>query len=287
MPLVSISISCSYSSASNNTNSCSNTNNPGSMVVVLDLNIIAHLTRHSDLHRDAHLARHRDADLMGSWDTDLPWDGMAGLSGDLPCVLDRPLLTLPLCVGVALRTCAVSSDGTVAGLCIPLAHWVTSVASGEHLGVVTHNSRAVMHLLGNLVALLSHNILAVFHVGRVHHSVKLRMANLILLRVANLVVLRVASLIVLSVAGSVNLGVVESLALGVLGSIGISSGGISSIVHSTCKTHSSTHSLTSCKAKAASADDAWCGGCKASDGKENIDTKHLCRENIFPPVERS
>ena len=144
------------------------------------------------LHRDTHLARHRDTDLAGSWDTDLPRDRVASLPGDLPCVLDWPLLTLSLCVGVTLRTCAVSSDGTVAGLCIPLAHWVTSVASGEHLGVVTHNSRAVMHLLGDLVALLCHDILAVFHVGCVHHSVELRVADLILLSVANLVVLCVA-----------------------------------------------------------------------------------------------
>ena len=165
------------------------------MVVVLDLNIVAHLTRHPDLHSDA--------DLTSSWDTDLPRDRVAGLPGDLPGVLDWPLLALPLGVGVALRTCAVSSDGTVAGLCLPLAHWVTSVAAREHLGVVTHNSGAVMHLLGNLVALLCHNILAVFHVGCVHHSVELRVADLILLSVANLVVLCVASLIVLSVAGGV------------------------------------------------------------------------------------
>merc|ERR550519_379878 len=245
------------------------------------------------LHREAHLTRHRDADLAGSWDTDLPWDRVAGLPGDLPGVLDWPLLALPLGVGVALRSCAVSSDGTVAGLCLPLAHWVTSVAAGEHLGVVTHNSGAVMHLLGHVVALLGHDVLAVFHVGRVDHGVELGVADLILLGVAHLVVLCVASLVVLSVAGSVNLGVVESLALGVVDSIGISAVGISSIVHSTCKANSSTHSQASSKANARidaaipSSDVAWCGGCKASDGKENVDTKHLCRENIFPPVERS
>merc|ERR550519_3185142 len=156
------------------------------------------------LHRDAHLARHRDADLAGSWDTDLPWDRVAGLPGDLPGVLDRPLLALPLGVGVALRTCAVSSDGTVAGLCLPLAHWVTSVAAGKHLGVVTHNSGAVMHLLGHLVALLHHDVLAVFHVGCVDHGVKLG--------VADLVVFCVASLVVLSVAGSVGCRVIHSVA---------------------------------------------------------------------------
>ena len=227
---------------------------------------------------------------MGSWDTDLPRDRVAGLPGDLPGVLDWPLLALPLCVGVALRTCGVSSDGTVAGFCLPLAHWVTSVAAGEHLGVVTHNSGAVMHLLGHLVALLCHDVLAVFHVGCVDHGVELGVADLILLRVANMVVFRVASLIVLSVAGRVNLGVIESLALGVVDSIGISAVGISSIVHSTCKANSATHSQTTSKANASidaanpSSDVAWCGGCKASDGKENVDTKHLCRENIFPPL---
>merc|ERR550519_709006 len=224
------------------------------------------------LHRDAHLTRHRDTDLAGSWDTDLPWDRVAGLPGDLSGVLDRPLMALPLGVGVALRTCAVSSDGTVAGLCLPLTHRVTSVAAGEHLGVVTHNSGAVMHLLGHLVALLGHNVLAVFHVGRVNHGVEFGVADLVLLRVANLVVFRVASLVVLSVAGSVNLGVVESLALGVVDSIGISAAGIRSIVHSTCKANPATNSHPSSKV-------AWCGGCKASDGEENVDTKHLCREN--------
>jgi len=192
-----ISISCSNSGSSSNANSsstdntgstdnCSSTNNSSSMVVVLDLDIIAHLTRHPDLHRDA--------DLSGSWDTDLPRDRVAGLPGDLPGVLDRPLLALPLSVGVALRTCAVSSDGTsVAGLCLPLAHRVTSVAAREHLGVVTHNSRAVVHLLGHLVALLCHDVLAVFHIGRVNHGVELCVAHLILLRVANLVMFCVAS----------------------------------------------------------------------------------------------
>ena len=140
------------------------------------------------------MARHRDADLAGSWDTDLPRDRVAGLPGDLPGVLDRPLLALPLSVGVALRTCAVASDGTsVAGLCLPLAHGVTFVAAREHQGVVTHNSRAVVHLLGHLVALLCHDILAVFHIGRVDHGVELGVADLILLCVAHLVVFRVAS----------------------------------------------------------------------------------------------
>ena len=145
------------------------------------------------LTRNLHLNRY----------TDLPGNWVANLPGDLTRVLDWPLLALPLGVGVALRTCAVSSDGTVAGLCLPLAHWVTSVAAGEHLGVVTHNSGAVMNLLGHLVALLCHDILAVFHVGRVNHGVVLGVADLILLGVANLVVFCVASLIVFSVASSV------------------------------------------------------------------------------------
>ena len=149
------------------------------------------------------MTRDRDTDLTGSWDTDLPWDRVAGLPGDLPGVLNRPLLALSLSVGVALRTCGVSSDGTVAGLGLPLAHWVTSVAAGEHLGVVADHARAVVDLLGHLVALLSHNILAVFHIGCVHNGVKFGVADLILLRVANLVVFRVASLVVLGVAGSV------------------------------------------------------------------------------------
>ena len=54
----------------------------------------------------------------------------------------------------------------------------------------------MVHLLGHLVALFSHNILAVLNISGVHDGV----------------VLGVARLVVLGVAGGVNFGVVFSVA---------------------------------------------------------------------------
>ena len=130
------------------------------------------------------MARHRDANLTGSWDTDLPRDRVAGLPGDLPGVLDRPLLALPLGVGVALGSSGVAVMSSVAGVSLPLAVAVSSVATRVHLGVVANHTRAVVDLLGHLVALLSHNILAVLNISGVHHSVVLGVARLVVLGVA-------------------------------------------------------------------------------------------------------
>ena len=58
-----------------------------------------------------------------------------------------------------------------------------------------------MNLLGHLVALLGHNVLALLHICGVHNGV--------ILRVARLVILGVAGLVILSVAGSVMFGVVH------------------------------------------------------------------------------
>ena len=95
---------------------------------------------------------------------------------------------------------AISRFSLGVSLSVPL---VVSVTSVDNLGVMSNNSRAVMNLLGHLVALLCHDILAVFHVGRVNHGVVLGVADLVLLCVANLVVFCVASLVVFSVASSV------------------------------------------------------------------------------------
>merc|ERR1719180_481196 len=126
-----------------------------------------------------------DTDL--NRDTDLPGNRVANLSGDLARVLNWPLLALPLSVGVALGSSGVAMM-SVAGIGLPLAVAVSCVATRVHLRVVADHTRAVVHLLGHLVALLSHNILAVLHIGGVHNSV----------------VLGVACLVVLGVAGGVN-----------------------------------------------------------------------------------
>ena len=138
------------------------------------------------LTRNLHLNRH----------TDLPGNWVANLPGDLTRVLDWPLLALPLGVGVALGSSGVAVMSSVAGVGLPLAVAVSCVATRVHLRVVADHTRAVVDLLGHLVALLSHDILAVLDISGVHHSV----------------VLGVACLVVLGVAGSVNLCVVFSMA---------------------------------------------------------------------------
>ena len=44
------------------------------------------------------------------------------------------------------------------------------MTSVDNLGVMTHNSRAVVNLLGDLLAVLSDDVLALLNVGGVHHS---------------------------------------------------------------------------------------------------------------------
>merc|ERR1719234_1794019 len=126
--------------------------------------------------------RSGDSDFNG--DTDLPGNRVANLSGNLTRVLDWPLLALPLSVGVALGSCGMMSVISVAGIGLPLPVAVSCVATRVHLRVVADHTGAVVHLLGHLVALLSHNILAVLHICGVHHSVVLGVAGLVVLGVA-------------------------------------------------------------------------------------------------------
>merc|ERR1711874_228089 len=72
-----------------------------------------------------------------SGDTDLPGNWVADLPGDLARVLDWPLLALPLGVGVALGSSGVAVMGSVsvAGVSLPLAVAVSSVATRVNLGV--------------------------------------------------------------------------------------------------------------------------------------------------------
>merc|ERR1719209_613172 len=125
--------------------------------------------------------RSGDTDFNGH--TDLPGNWVANLPGDLTRVLDWPLLALPLGAGVALGSGGVAVM-SVAGVGLPLAVAVSCVATRVHLGVVADHTRAVVDLLGHLVALLSHDILAVLDIGGVHHSVVLGVACLVVLGVA-------------------------------------------------------------------------------------------------------
>merc|ERR1719430_2813427 len=142
------------------------------MGMVLSLHLVVMADRSWDTDFDGH------TDLPGNWVADLP--------GDLARVLDWPLLALPLGVGVALGSSGVAVMGSVsvAGVGLPLAVAVSSVATRVHLGVVANYTRAVVDLLGHLVALLSHNILAVLNIGGVHDSVVLGVARLVVLSVA-------------------------------------------------------------------------------------------------------
>ena len=79
---------------------------------------------------------------------------------------------------------------------------MVSVSTGDHMGVVTHDTGAVVNLLGDLVALLRHDVLALLDMGRVHNSV----------------ILLVALLGVLCVAGGLLVGVVQGLAGSVVNS---------------------------------------------------------------------
>ena len=143
--------------------------NNSAMCVVLSLHLVVVADRSGDTDFDGH--------------TDLPGNRVANLPGDLARVLDWPLLALPLSVGVALGSGGVAVM-SVAGLGLPLAVAVSCVATRVHLRVVADHTRAVVHLLGHLVALLSHDILAVLHIGGVHHSVVLGVARLVVLSVA-------------------------------------------------------------------------------------------------------
>ena len=111
----------------------------------MELVAVAHRPGHPHLDGDAH--------LPGDWLADLP--------GDLEGVVDGPLLALPLCAGVALGSAGMQ----VASLRLPLAV--------VDLGVAADHSRGVLDMLGNMVALLRHDILAVLHVGGLHHGVVL------------------------------------------------------------------------------------------------------------------
>ena len=144
-------------------------------MLALHLVVMADWPRNPDLDGDAHLPR----------------DGVADLPGDLVGVLDGPLLALPLRAGLALGSAGL----TVFGLCLPLAvagvATMASISSMMDLRVAADNSSRVLDMLGNMVALLRHDILAILHIGGVHHGVILGVALLVVLRMTRRVCGRV------------------------------------------------------------------------------------------------
>ena len=95
-------------------------------------------------------------------------DGLAHGSGDLGLVLLRHLVTLVLHVILTMRSRGVS---TMSWLSISISLVVSMTL--HHLGIMTNNSAAVVHLLAGLVALGGHDLLALLNVGGVDPDVVL------------------------------------------------------------------------------------------------------------------
>ena len=66
-------------------------------------------------------------------------------------------------------------SGLSLGISIPL---VVAASMTDNLGVVSNNSRAVVHLLVGLLAVLGHDVLALLDVGGVHNDIVLGVALL-------------------------------------------------------------------------------------------------------------
>ena len=74
---------------------------------------------------------------------------------------------------------------SVAGVSLSLSLPLVMSTVAVDLGVVSNNAGAVVNLLRHLVALLGNNVLALLHMGGVHNSVKLGVADLVVLSVAD------------------------------------------------------------------------------------------------------
>ena len=134
-------------------------------------------------------------DLIGDLDGNLLADRLGNLlanrSGNLPGVLLGDLLALLLNMLLALRSAGVSiSRSTSISLSLSLSILaISTISSGNDLGVVSNHSAGVVHLLLGLLAVLGHNVLALLNVGGVHDGVILLMALLLIHLGALLVIL--------------------------------------------------------------------------------------------------
>ena len=143
------------------------------MVTVVSLGGVDMVT---DLPGDlvGHLVAHRVGDLV------------AHGPGHLALVVLGDLVALLLHVLLADGARTVAS---IARLCLSLAILGTRVAAVDNLGVMTHNSRAVVHLGVGLSALGGEGLLALLDVGCVHHSLAHRSGHLALVLLRHLVAL--------------------------------------------------------------------------------------------------
>ena len=91
---------------------------------------------------------------------------------------------------------------------------MVTITSGDELGVMTNNSGAVMDLLGDLLAVLGDNVLALLDVGGVHQSLAHRPGDLLGLVCGDLVALLLHTIVALR-AGGVAISLVSSLPLAV------------------------------------------------------------------------
>ena len=114
-------------------------------------------------------------------------DGVVLLVTDLSLVLDGPLVAL--LVGLAEALEVVVRGVSVTGLSLGVSLGVSGgVTSDDELGVVTHDSGAVMDLLVMRLTVLGHGVGALLDVGGVHHHVVLLVADLLVVSLAMIVV---------------------------------------------------------------------------------------------------
>ena len=152
----------------------------GNLVALLSHDVLA-LLHMGGVHNGVILGV---ADLVVLSVADLPGDRVADLPRDLTGVLDRPLVALPISFSMTLGrrgVAAMSIAGVSLSVSLPLVMSTVAV----DLGVVSNNAGAVVNLLRHLVALLGNNVLALLHMGGVHNSVKLGVADLVVLSVAD------------------------------------------------------------------------------------------------------
>ena len=121
-------------------------------------------------------------DLVAHWVGDLVAHG----PGHLALVVLGDLVTLPLHMLVADGGRTVAA---IARLCLSLAIPGTRVAAVDDLRVMTHNSRAVVHLGVGFHALSGEGLLALLNEGCVHHSVAHGSGHLALVLLRHLVAL--------------------------------------------------------------------------------------------------
>merc|ERR1719435_539519 len=169
--------------------------------------IIAHLSWNFDLNGMAFFPSYRNTHL----------------ARDLARVLHWLLVALPVLLGMALRSRAVTiarlSFGLGLGLSIcftfpiPKMSTISSMSASNNLRVMTNDSRAVMNLSVSCVALGGECFLALFNISCVNNSLADRAGNLALILYWPLVALPVLLVMALRTSGVSRLSLSISLTL--------------------------------------------------------------------------